>query len=255
MLIALQTGEATREKAIAKGAEVAVHLGVKENLIYPEDAQMYFELVKGHKNNKRGKSHLILARSHHELLRNEPQRLVRQAEHFFQRKGGSVWGQDLGLDLPSYSGALEDLDYLELQVKNDEARELYMRSIVPTQYYGRTQTDPHTLVIGISPKSPLIQNKYVGLIYEGMPEDWWNGVAFLPKPTPAGTKKFKDFVEWMDVNVVSVGESAHNTLDELGIAHGAAPDPQTALKMKMTAKNYAILLRETTRTQENNLDW
>lgn len=254
MLISLQTGEVTRQKAIAKSAEVAVHLGIKEGLVYPETTEQYFELVKSHKNSKRGNSHLILARSHHELLRNEPNRLVRQAEHFFQKKGGSVWGEDLLPDSVSYAGDIEDLDYLELVVKMDETRELHMRSITPTQYFGRTQTDPHTLIVGVSPKSALVQNKYVGFIYEGLPEDWWNGVAFLPKPTAASLSKYQKFLEWMDINTIALGEDSHLSLEKADIVHGTAFTPQDALKRKMTAKSYAILLRETARTQENNLN-
>ena len=253
MLIALQTGEATREKAIAKSAEIAVSLGIKENLHYPETATHYFELVKKHKNSKRGNSHLVLARSHHELLQLEPIRLQRQAEHFFQRKGGSVWGEDLGLGFPSYSGDLENLEYLELQVKNDEARELHMRSVVPTQYYGRTQTDPHTLLVGIAPKSALVQNKFVGFLYEGMPEEWWNGVAFLPVPTASAMKKYQDAIDWLEINTVALGALAGDVLTDLQIPHGTTMLPREALTQKMTAKNYSILVRETARTQENNL--
>lgn len=254
MLISLQTGEATRQKAIAKGAEVAVHLGIKEGLVYPETTEQYFELVKIHKNNKRGTSHLILARSHHELLREEPKRLVRQAEHFFQKKGGSVWGEDIFPEAVSYAGDLEDLDYLALATKMDESRELYMRSITPTQYYGRTQTDPHTLIVGISPKSALVQNKYVGFIYEGLPEDWWNGVAFLPTPAASSIKKYQDAIEWLDINTIALGETADTFLTSIDMPHGAAVLPKDALAKKMTAKNYSILLRETARTQENNLN-
>lgn len=253
MLIALQTGEVTRQKAIAKGAEIAVHLGLKEGLVYPETLEQYFELVKSHKNSKRGNSHLIFARSHHELLRYEPLRVQRQAEHFFQKRGGSVWGENLGLDLPSYSGDLDNLDYLELQVKSDEARELHMRSVMPTQYYGRTQTDPHTFLIGIAPKSALVQNKFVGFIYEGMPEDWWNGVAFLPNPTASSMKRYQEAIEWFDINTVALGEYAGDFLTDLQIQHGTTILPREALAKKMTPKNYAILVRETARTQENNL--
>lgn len=259
MLIALEARGISKEKALAKGADIAVELGVREGLVYPDTKEQYFDLVKAHKNNKRGTSHTILARSHYELLDLEPERLKRQAEHFFQRKGGSVWGTTplfSSESFDSFGGDLDNLDYLELQVKNDEARELYMRGVAPTQYYGRTQTDPHTFIVGIAPKAPLTQNRYVGFIYEGMPEDWWNGVGFLPKPTVSSLPKFQKFLEWMDINTITVGEDSHLALESIGFGHGAAPTPQDVLKKKMTAKNYAILLRETARTQENKLnDW
>lgn len=257
MLIAIESKGLEKMDALSRAADVAVSLGLKEGLYYPHSLQDYFDLVKAHKNNKRGTSHLILARSHYELLELEPERLRRQAEHFFQKKGGSVWGTTSLFSselFDSFGGDIDNLDYLELQAKNDEARELYMRSIAPTQYYGRTQTDPHTFVVGIAPKAPLTQNKYVGFLYEGMPEDWWNGVAFLPKPTATSLPKFKDFLEWMDVNTITVGEDSHLALDSVGVFHGATFTPQDALKKKMTAKNYAILLRETARTQDITLD-
>lgn len=257
MLVAIESKGKARIDALAQGADVAVALGIREGLVYPESLEQYFELVKNHKNNKRGTSHLILARSHYEFLELEPERLKRQAEHFFQKKGGSVWGTTPLFNselFDSFGGDLENLEYLELQAKNDEARELYMRGVAPTQYYGRTQTDPHTIVVGIAPKAPLTQNRYVGFLYEGMPEDWWNGVAFLPKPTATSLPKFKDFLEWMDINTITVGKDSHLALDSVGIFHGATFTPQDAIKKKMTAKNYSILLRETVRTQEINLD-
>lgn len=257
MLVSIESKGRYMGEALSRGEDVATALGISDSVVYPENLDQYFDLVKKHKNTKRGTSHLILARSHYEFLEYEPERVKRQAEHFFQKKGGSVWGTTRfysSEEYPSFGGDLDNLDYLKLQAENDEARELYMRGVVPAQYYGRIQTDPHTILVGVAPKAPLVQNKYVGFLYEALPEDWWNGVGFLPKPTDTSLPKFRDFLEWMDINTIALGEDSHTALEKAGITHGASPTPQDALKNKMDAKRYGILIRESGRTQENNLN-
>lgn len=248
---------ATKDPSVleAKGLEIANTFVGKTNVYLPRSVEDFVDKVRKHKNNAKGTNHLVLLGSHFNLESSMTEGTWRTAELFFQRYGGSVWGEEPTRESLTYQGTLEDLDRVALQASYDEGR-LSVYKKLPSAYFGRTSSDPHTLVVGFKPPYPKT-TRYSEFVMEGLPAEQWQGTAFIPA-SQASKKGLGGLIEWLDqTNVVSIGDDAHAILEELGVEHGSLPRINDVYRREdpKAPKKFGMALREATRTFGDMRDW
>lgn len=240
--------------------EVAKHFPGKTQIFNPRTREEYIQAISKYKPSL--KNHLILLQTHHELYDTATSEYFwRMAEIYFDNKGGSIFGVEPEkhnnlwvADLPSDPARVGKHANISAQ------RSINMKKIAGAAYYGRTSIDPHTLLVGMTPRL----NSASGIatqVVTSLPESWaehgnWWGVGFLSLTTD---EKLAKVCEWLDesANFVALGEKAHEALERLEVKHAAVPMPKGNGRFKnlLTYPPYGIVMREAARYQENKLDW
>lgn len=222
------------------------------SIVLPKTLPDYVSLVKKYRPKKT--THLILLNSHYDFLRTEPEGAWRTAELLLQSRGGEVWGEPPTRDSMTYAGSLDNAKALLVQASYNGHRAIIFDAL-SRNYIGRTQSDPHTAIVGFKPTPPDRVTKISEFLLSGLPVEWWKGVAFLDNNSTGPLEKTLHWLE--DTNFVSIGDVGHQKLTDLNIEHGSMPEVSKSLKSKDSKASikYGVALRSTASTMTDNRLW
>lgn len=251
---------------VVEGAEyakqVAEHLDGKTQIINPRSWDDYREALVAYKPNL--KNHLILLSTHHELFESTdtPEPKWRTSEIYFDQKGGAIFGVEPEIHKSLWVSELtNDPSRIAKHATINAYRAIEIKKIAGANYYGRTSSDPHTLLVGFTPRfnsTSGIATQVVG----SLPDEWgqfgdWSGVGYLN--IVRDDAKFTKITDWFKdwTNIVALGPGAHEALTRIGVEHGVAPIPtgNGRFKNQLVYPKYGLLLREVARYGEDRLNW
>lgn len=222
------------------------------SIVLPKTFQDYVSLIKKYRPKKT--SHLIILKSHYDYLRTEPEGAWRTAEFLLQTRGGEVWGEPPTRDSMTYAGTFDNAKNVLVQASYNGHRAIIFDAL-SRNYIGRTQSDPHTAIVGFKPTPPDRVTRVSEFLISGLPDEWWKGVAFLDNNSVGPLEKTLHWLE--NTNIVSIGDVGHQKLTDLNVEHGAMPEVSKLYKSKNqnAASQYGIMLRNTAGTQTDNRSW
>lgn len=232
----------------------------KFTILMPKTLEEYNEAVKKYRPKKT--VHLILLVSHHKWLKGASDGVWRAAEYTLATRGGAVWGDDPGRASLTYAGSFLDQDRILVEAGYRGQRAMLFDSL-SRKYLGRTDSDPHTAIVGFVPSYPRLA-QVADLFLSGfplesskdtVPSEWWEGVAFLDKAADGPLEKTLHWLE--DSRILAIGDAASARLTALNVEHGTLPEVSKLLKVKKieTAKSVGRMVRETARTYDDNREW
>lgn len=221
------------------------------SIVFPKTLLEYVTLIKRYRPRKT--THLILLNSHYDFLRTETEGAWRSAEYLLQTRGGEVWGEPPVRDSMTYAGSFDDTKSVLTRAVYNGHRSLLFDSIA-RNYIGRTQSDPHTAIVGFRPTAPHKVPKLSEFLLSGLPSEWWKGVAFLDSSFPGQLERMLYLLE--DTNIVALGDAAHQKLVDLNIEHGSVVEVSKAhrlgIKDPRSSLSYGISIRNAASTQTDN---
>lgn len=252
MLIAIDFPEGFRDhESMAK--ELVKDVKGKTIIYMPKTIEDFVAQVKKYEPKKT--QHLVLLRSHLSLLKNASEAEWRSTDLFFQARGGAVWGEDPERENLTYVDKYSFTDTNRVVVEATyNAQQASGYRALSKKYLGRTYLSPNVVIFGFNPTVPS-QSRYSEFFMSGLPADWWRGVGFLDKKfTPSIDSLMLSISE---SKIVSVGEESHQSLLDNNVEHGAVPGLKEVFNLKgpMVAKKYGMLIRDTTRTGDDNRAW
>lgn len=231
----------------------------KFTITMPHSLEEWVSIVRNYRPKKT--VHTILLASHYKMLKNASDGDWRATEMLLLARGGAVWGEPPARRAPSYAGTEENTEKI-LTEATYRAQRAMIFDTLSRKYLGRTDSDPHTAIVGLRLWVPL-NSKISDYFLSGLPTDtgnempdqWWEGVSFLMLDTLSNLEKS---LMWLsDTNIVTIGDRAHNTLTELNVAHGSMPEISKVFKVRddARAKSVGRMVRETARTGDDNRQW
>lgn len=248
MLIGLNFNKATDSDT---KEEISVSIGKKikgdVHVFEPRNLEEYVSALKGYKPTS--KKNLVLVDTHLNLIDRSSTALMRRTEMEFARRGGVLFGEDPGFTTITYQNTIptEQLDHVLTTAEYAQTRAVSIfKEFSP--YYGRTDSDPHTLILGYMVTWPKLSAASTALL-SVFRDDWWPGVGFYQtkKQTDAANgESYANLVEkFRYASVISVTEKTSEILEAAGVEHQKA-DPIRAT-MLPEARRYANSLRELAR--------
>lgn len=198
-------------------------------------------------------SHLILLRTHYDFSEGMSKAQWRIYEYFFDLIGGTIWGDapPNSLESVTYRAPLVDYTVPVADAHWGSSRSVLVRGKTK-KYLGRASTDPHTILVGYSIEFASSSKPFDYLV-SSLPNEWWQGVGFIRAISRIPTKFYEHFD---DVNYVSIGASAHEFLDGLGVHHGQFPAlPVTEYRDKTENHKMGNALRNIAREERDGSDW
>jgi|SRR5690606_22789408 len=232
MLVGLEFDKGTDSEFKEEyGVAVAKALGTKSRVLEPASIDEYVEAVRAYNPSK--KESLVLLATHF----GDKSLSVgkwRATDIAFNQKGGVLFG-----DLPekvstarrSKLPEIDEVDFIATSAHFYGEKAKHLKTTIK-DYIGRSDSDPHTLVLGFSPSWPRLSVTAEALI-AGLPDGgedgpWWWGVGFF-------TRRNKSSIPTQDVyrrvleefpyaSRVVVSAAAQDVMDELGEPYQRAGD-------------------------------
>ncbi len=242
--------ETTKEDKVEQLREIVSEVAGKVRIYEPSTLDKYVEAVKQY--DARQNKHLILLNTHYNYADSLKPHDWRMHEYYFDFKGGTQWGVSVDKENITYREGLEIPGKVVTTATWAQSRAEVVRGLT-AKYMGSATFEPHTLIIGYGIEYPASSYPFKCLL-GSLPDEWWTGVALLRLKDY--NKRVQEHFEFS--NVVTLGDTSHEALTELGIEHGAMPKvPYDAYhgKVRRYSSRYGAMIREVARTKEDARDW
>lgn len=248
MLIGLNfdktTESDTKEQiAVSIGKQIKGDVRVLESRSIEE----YYDVLRTYRPTS--KKSLVLVNTHLNLIDRSLTANMRRTDVEFSRRGGVIFGIDPEISTITYQNKIltDRLDHIVASAEYAQTRASSV-SKTASRYVGRTDSDPHTLILGYTPSWPKLDAASAAL-YSVLRDDWWPGLGFFQPKGKSGdlaVEAYKTLVErFMFASLVCVTDTAADLLDRAGLEYQRA-QPLRATTLP-EARRYSNTLRELAR--------
>lgn len=181
MLVGLNfTDDFSIQEKVRISTNIADKLSKTAVVLEPKTRQEFQNILKTYK--PRGRKHIVLTSTHYQFEESSSAGEWRIADHFFSGKGGIVFGAEPPHSVNTYAARIPtDLNYVLGYARHLDNRAKYVSDTLPG-YFGRKDSDPHTIIVGVRPSYQRMTKNLINLIGT-LSESWWAGVGFFT-PTP-----------------------------------------------------------------------